>query len=162
MNVRASLYAERNVHGVLPKEGETETNIIFGVDGFLHRDSERLRRFTKTYRKMMLPEQELPGYMIGRGLFDSLARGESVDCIKIYDHSLGRADYSYFQVLFDRIDLYGSNTVLYFLGAKGYEPDKESVNALIETYSETIESKAHGANLLHKLLLEDCLKIACI
>ncbi len=63
---------------------------------------------------------------------------------------------------YHRIDLYGSNTGLYFLDANGYGPDVESVNALIEAYSEMIEPKAHGVNLLHKLLLEDRLKIACI
>lgn len=51
---------------------------------------------------------------------------------------------------------------MYFLDANGYGPDVESVNALIEAYSEMIEPKAHGVNLLHKLLLEDRLKIACI
>lgn len=38
----------------------------------------------------------------------------------------------------------------------------EPVNALIEEYTKTIEPKAYGANLLHKFLLEDRIKIACI
>lgn len=38
----------------------------------------------------------------------------------------------------------------------------ESVNALIEEYTKAMELKAYGANLLHKLLLEDRIKIACI
>ena len=37
-------------------------------------------------------------------------------------HSLGTADYSYFQAIFDQIDLYGGNTTLYFLHAPRITP----------------------------------------
>lgn len=42
--------------------------------------------------------------------------------IKFYGHSLGTADYSYFQAIFDQIDLYGGNTTLYFLHAPRITP----------------------------------------
>lgn len=82
------------------------------------------------------------------------------DVIKFYGHSLGTADYSYFQAIFDQIDLYGGNTTLYFLHAPSYPIDPETVSQLINRYASGLIPESHGRNLLHKLLLEDRLKIA--
>ena len=39
---------------------------------------------------------------------------KDMDVIKFYGHSLARADYSYFQYIFDMYDLYNSNIKLIF------------------------------------------------
>lgn len=102
----------------------------------------------------------LPADMSGRRLFDPLYNGENISSIKFYGHSLGTADYSYFQAIFDQIDLYGGNTTLYFLHAPSYPIDPETVSQLINRYASGLIPESHGRNLLHKLLLEDRLKIA--
>ena len=52
----------------------------------------------------------------------SVSKKTPASLIKFYGHSLGTADYSYFQAIFDQIDLYGGNTTLYFLHAPRITP----------------------------------------
>lgn len=86
--------------------------------------------------------------------------------IKFYGHSLGEADYSYFQSIFDIVDLYNSETILTFLYSD-YKGDsilrrneqlRESFK-LLQDYGNTLTNKEHGKNLLHKLILENRLNI---
>jgi hypothetical protein len=142
-----------NVHGTCDKN-----NIIFGVDRTEELQTDRYI-FTKTYRKMMQgsPDRSLPPY---------------VTKIKFYGHSLGKADYSYFQSIFDNYNLYGGDlssgpltkeqVVLEFYYTV-FDEDREtkivrdatdSVYRLITAYGATIDNKDKGKNLLHKLLLE--------
>ena len=90
--------------------------------------------------------------------------------IKFYGHSLGDADYSYFQAIFDEVNLYESNTRLIFyynknrqnttLQEKAVQEEMfEKVNRLITAYGTTLDNEDHGRNLLHKLLLEGRLTI---
>lgn len=167
--VMSSLYIEQNVHGTLPKvvsqrdllgDLDPPINIIFGIDGYEAPKGNRVRRFTKTARKLSLPRQELPNRMRGRRMFDPLYDGESIQAVKVYGHSLGEADYSYFHALFDQIDLYESDTVLYFLYSTGHETIPEAVGDLLDRYGESLRPKAHGKNLLHKLMMEDRIRIA--
>ena len=86
--------------------------------------------------------------------------------IKFYGHSLGKPDYSYFQSLFDGVDLYESKTALVFYfpyqtgaGAKAKNEEWRThlaniINDLLVNYGATMENKDHGKNLMHKLLLE--------
>jgi len=149
-----------NVHGTYQDD-----NIIFGVDA-----TEKLVDdayiFTKTHRKL------LQG-----GKNEALPR--HVKKIKFYGHSLGNADYSYFQSIFDHYNLYGDNLDL-LNNRTGNKPvellfyfaifDKnreieirrdatENVYKLITTYSNSLDNEAHRKNLLHKLLLEGRIKI---
>ena len=89
---------------------------------------------------------------------------------KFYGHSLGDADYSYFQAIFDEVSLYESNTRLIFyynksrpnttLQEKAVQEEMfEKVNRLITAYGTTLDNEDHGRNLLHKLLLEGRLTI---
>ena len=79
--------------------------------------------------------------------------------IKFYGHSLNEADYSYFQSIFDYYNLYGNARVaLVFYYSKGFE-QTDSIYRLINTYGTTLPNKAQGKNLMHKLLLENRLKI---
>ena len=149
-----------NVHGNL-----ADDNIIFGVD--LTEDLPLdAHIFAKTHRKMLQDSSS-----------NSLPKG--VNRIKFYGHSLGKADYSYFQSIFDHYNLYGDNLDLlhYRSGDKPvvlrfyftvYDESKEaeirrsatdSVYKLIVAYGDTLDNKDKGKNLLHKLLLEGRVQI---
>lgn len=147
-----------NVHGTYDKD-----NIIFGVD-----TTEELpldvHIFTKTHRKMLQDSYSsaLPWY---------------VTKVKFYGHSLGKADYSYFQSVFDNYNLYGSDlafgqprneqVVLQFYFTIFDDSKKadivrdaiDRVYRLITIYGGTLDNKDKGKNLLHKLLLEGRLQI---
>lgn len=119
-------------------------------------------RFTKTYRLMKLssePHQSLVHpYVAG-------SHGSATGVIKFYGHSLADAGYSYFQAIFDEVNLYESDTRLIFYynnNRPGQELQEvfvqeemfEKVSHLITTYGATLDNDDHGRNLLHKLLLE--------
>lgn len=156
-----------NVHGKSEQE-----NIIFGIDGTgidtgleLYTD---IVKFTKTYRLMALSSDPHPSlvqpYIAG-------ADSQETRYIKFFGHSLGQADYSYFQAIFDEVDLYESQTHLIFYYNANRPNDIhmtenhaaeemfEKVNHLISRYGETLDNKDHGKNLLHKLLLEGRLSV---
>lgn len=148
-----------NVHGKLCNQACRipceSSNIIFGIDDTLihsHNTNSDLRLFSKTYRKMcnkntptnILPANDNPSTSV---------------IIKFYGHSLSEADYSYFQSIFDYYNLYGNNKIsLIFYYSKGYEQNDE-IYQLINTYGKTLSNQDQGKNLMHKLLLENRLKI---
>ncbi|MCL2386396.1 MAG: bacteriophage abortive infection AbiH family protein [Defluviitaleaceae bacterium] len=151
-----------NVHGAYD-----EDNIIFGIDVKSASISDA-RIFSKTHRKMFQQSAKsiLP---------------KIVDKIKIYGHSLGEADYSYFHSIFDFYNLYGNGNlvsldykklnppsiVLQFYFTVYDESEEtvikrnatDSVYKLIATYGKSFDNKDKGENLLHKLLLENRIKI---
>lgn len=147
-NSRAVSYV--NIHGKLGG------GIVFGIDGKGMMTDRNVAPFTKTYRLMAMggPQhyEVLPG---------------DVNLIKFFGHSLASADYSYFQAIFDSIDLYGGDTCLAFY----YRPYAEKsdlevrtdmmnrVTELLATYGRTLDNTDHGNNLIHKLLLEGRLSI---
>ena len=147
-----------NVHGKLCLSSCladcNSSSIIFGIDdGVIQSNNEYadLRLFSKTYRKMFdtsAPVSVLP--LIGE---------DSTITIKFYGHSLNEADYSYFQSIFDYYNLYSNDHVgLVFYYSKGYE-QTDSIYRLINTYGKSLSNKDQGKNLMHKLLLENRLKI---
>lgn len=159
-----------NIHG---------GDIIFGIDSnSVDIDDSNypgLVKFTKTYRLMAL----------GKGSKTKLVHphvsgqpGSETSIIKFFGHSLGDPDYSYFQAIFDEVDLYGSDTRLVFYynqnrlnenkddkksknttSENAQEEMFEKVNRLITTYGQTLDNKDHGRNLMHKLLLENRLQV---
>lgn len=148
----------RNVHGTLDR-----TDIIFGIDGKDVAEDDPAVPFTKTYRLMSLVPYESETVK----LCDS-----DTSYIKIFGHSLSRADYSYFQSIFDTVNLYGGDTKLVFM-YKNYpnKPDQSvdeqaireelysRISHLLMEYGSTLDNKDHGKNLMHKLLLEQRLLI---
>lgn len=146
-----------NVHGKLCKNECKNckcSNIIFGIDDTAIKSQNEipeLRLFSKTYRKMQnitAPTEILP-------TIDNNQRLE----IKFYGHSLSSADYSYFQSIFDYYNIYDNNLVsLIFYYSKGYE-QFDAIYDLINIYGNTLANKDQGKNLMHKLLLENRLKI---
>ena len=144
-----------NIHGKLGGE------IIFGIDGKDCMDNPDAVSFTKTFRLM-----QRGGSRTDKLIWtaNSANLQGATDVIKVYGHSLGRADYSYFQSIFDGVDLYESKTVLVFYYP--YDSSDESknekwrnnlansINDLLVGYGTTMNNGDHGKNLMHKLLLE--------
>lgn len=146
-----------NVHGKLNGE------IVFGIDGKEHMDNMHVAPFTKTYRLLGLHSDNR------FTLFDSvgsLARaGNSIGIIKFYGHSLAEPDYSYFQAIFDEVELYSGNTrlVFYFRSHPSSKDAKgemcKNVSRLLSEYGQTMNNVDHGKNLMHKLILEGRLSV---
>lgn len=151
----------RNIHGSLSDE-----NIVFGIDGFSHPGLRELP-FTKTYR-LLSQQSEVNGVVYPH---DTWGYGKT-EVIKFYGHSLAEADYSYFQALFDAVDLYGSDVRLIFYYSI-YDDGKDEatrrarikegmcnrVSRLLMRYGQTFDNEGHGKNLMHKLLLEGRLSV---
>lgn len=146
-----------NIHGKLGGE------IIFGIDGKDCMDNSDAMAVTKTFR-LMRRGGSRTDKLIHTANSSNLQ--DATDVIKFYGHSLGKADYSYFQSIFDGVDLYESKTVLVFYHpcdeSDGAETKNEewrtslanSINDLLVAYGATLDNKDHGKNLMHKLLLE--------
>lgn len=161
------------VHGLAFRDHNHKVGInrvIFGVDSFKYfsgineTDISPLQleyRFTKIYRTLVLYSDKFRSQSkrnVHLNVFD-----KGIKEIKFYGHSLGEADYSYFQQMFDYYDLYSNNElVLYFYYSQypnSGKTDQEllqeqvySITKLIEKYGSTMNNKAHGKNLLTRLL----------
>lgn len=142
----------KNVHGSINKK-----NIVFGIDEFSEA-SEDFVKFTKTYRALSMTKNH-----------SEKLYSKNLQTIKFFGHSLGEADYSYFQSIFDGIDLYGSDVKLIFYYSRFHEHENDNNNEdelqyqritkLLKRYGETRENIFHGKNLMHKLILEGRISI---
>lgn len=143
-----------NVHGVYNKVS------IFGIDQSSISADDSAYIFTKTYRKIShqedLVQLSLPPYKQNMK-------------INFYGHSLAKADYSYFQSIFDIYDIYHNNVKLVF-SYSVYGDDSETndtirhnyyknITKLLREYGNTMINKNHGNNLIHKMLLENRLEL---
>jgi len=151
-----SVSQKSNVHGVYEMN-----NVILGVDFAEKSLPQNMRIFTKTHRKMVQSShKEILSIHIQK--------------IKFYGHSLGEADYSYFQSIFDNYNLYGGDLTygspqvelqFYFsiydesARAEIIRNATDSVYRLITTYGTSLDNEDKGRNLLHKLLLEGRVQI---
>lgn len=156
-----------NVHGRLGGE------IVFGIDGSRIMNNELVVPFTKTYRVMSLNPPDIE--RIVEVPTNASAYGHGTRVIKFYGHSLGKADYSYFQAIFDAVNLYeGETKLIFFFRPHGHKPEdhgdveeakKEAMSkaiALLTAYGATLDNKDHGTNLIHKLLIEGRLVVALL
>ncbi len=160
-----------NIHGIASFDDPNVRNIskdkaenigdglipapIFGVDN--HNIDDWRIIFTKPYRVIENGVNEIRksnGYAY-------------TDKITIYGHSLGQADYSYFETIFDENNLYNSNTEIeyfYYAGEDKLEKVKNRKNAtktlynLLTDYGKTL-SDQHGDNIINKLNIENRLTI---
>lgn len=152
-----------NIHGKLGGE------IVFGIDGTGIMDDSLRAPFTKTYRLMSLDVPDT-GKLVRTASGNAMNVGTAI--IKFYGHSLGEADYSYFQALFDSVKLYEGDTrlIFYFRPPKGEDGSRGDVQEarasmmdrvvhLLASYGNTLDNKDHGRNLIHKLLLEGRLSV---
>lgn len=149
--------AYNNVHGKLcNKECSDNCNfsgVIFGIDNSIiqsQNGNAELRIFSKTYRKMLDTNSSTSILPLNNGV--------PLEII-FYGHSLSEADYSYFQSIFDYYNIYGNDKVsLKFYYSEGFEQTDE-IYRLINSYGKSLLNKEQGKNLIHKLLLENRLKI---
>jgi hypothetical protein len=157
----------RNVHGRIVDPDGCPGHIIFGIDDTMlfptpaasSNYPEQTSRFSKTFRVMEHPS---PTFNPGQEPVDLFDRGHgSFDAVKFYGHSLADADYSYFKAIFDEINLYDGDTALYFLYSRheGFDITEnihKPVYRLMRRYSQELGAYA---NIMHKLLLEDRIRI---
>ncbi|MEQ7216757.1 AbiH family protein [Enterococcus asini] len=147
--------AATNVHGTL-----MDRNIIFGIDQNAVGADTPLFRFTKTFRKMIqvIDPERNKTYINDK---DRLKK------IIFYGHSLGEADYSYFQSIFDYYDIYASDIQLEFCCSTYGDKTSEEVlsdmsilvGKLLSNYGPTMGNENRAKNILHKLMLENRLHI---
>lgn len=145
-----------NIHGRLADE------IVFGIDGKDRMELRDVVPFTKTYRIMALNQPDM-----GRLVRLPNSGNGVTNLIKFYGHSLAPADFSYFESIFDAVDLYGGRTrlVFYYRPFDGWSSEDvqhdtmDRVIKLLAAYGNTLDNKDHGKNLIHKLLLEGRLSV---
>lgn len=151
-----------NIHGIAHHE---ETPYypapIFGIDshGILSKNSQSNFRisFTKAYRVI---ENEINEMRSSSGYAGQ-------DLITIYGHSLGAADYSYFEAIFDENNLYHSDCKIeyyYYPGKNDQEKLIMRQQAITRLYNLLTDygnslSETHGYNILNKLNLENRLSV---
>jgi hypothetical protein len=84
--------------------------------------------------------------------------------IFFYGLSLNENDYSYYQSIFDKYDIYeNKNISINFVTKCVFKNDyTSSVYDLIRGYGNTFDNQDHGKNLLTLLLIENRLKIVAI
>ncbi len=151
-----------NIHGIAHGE---ETPYypapIFGIDshGIISQNGKLDLRvsFTKAYRVI---ENEINEIRSSSGY-----AGE--DLITIYGHSLGVADYSYFEAIFDESNLYYSDCKIeyyYYPGKNNQEKlikRQEAITSLynlLTNYGNSL-SETNGDNIVNKLNLENRLRV---
>ena len=151
-----------NVHG-------TFENPIFGIDNTEIGNDREFYYLTKTSR-----------VLFNNTIKEDFKLPNKIEISKIcfFGHSLARADYSYFQSIFDYYDIYDSEVRLEFKYYNYIKDKKEltdeekeerkdevksnmhkSVIELMNDYGNTASNKSRGQNLLHKLILENRIKI---
>lgn len=138
----------KNIHGTLEKN-----NIIFGVDPKNISTKDKAYIFTKTYRQL-IDQNHLKENIL------SFPNNNSHEII-FYGHSLSEADYSYFEAIFDKLNLYDSDTKLIFkysIFDADYDiglDNVDKVTKLLEEYATTLNNKDHKENLVSRLILEN-------
>lgn len=147
----------KNIHGTLNKD-----NIIFGIDPKEINTKNNAFIFTKTYRQLIGGFTTNKQDLNFNGLYE-----DNGHTIIFYGHSLSEADYSYFEAIFDKSDLYESSTKLIFTYSiySEYQREKitleyiDRITKLLEDYASTLSNKDHKDNLVSRLLLENRLMI---
>lgn len=142
---------DRHIHGSI------EDQPIIGIDQSMFPATDRKYEFSKTYRVLDATKRHV----------DQSVMSHQIKQIVFFGHSLGPADYSYFQSVFDYLNIYENNIEIIF----GFAPygdlsvdeaahiQESRVAALFDEYGRSMDNQAHGNNLLHKLLLENRLSI---
>lgn len=140
-----------NIHGAA-----SSSNLIFGIDSTGISPDSPIYRFTKTSRLMFANLESTTPEVLSPG----------IDTILFIGHSLSEADYSYFQSIFDYLSIYDNSVVLYFCYNEFHENNPKvmedyqlSIHSLLKKYGNTLDNKAHGDNLISKLLLEHRLRM---
>lgn len=82
---------------------------------------------------------------------------------KVFGHSLAKADFAYFQAIFDIVDLYTGPVELVLFFKSYCETAREelllNISRLLDSYGASMNSRDHGKNLMHRLILEGRLSV---
>ena len=96
-----------NVHGKASKKDGKANRIIFGIDNQNISPSNDEYLFTKTFRTLVnYSDLRNSQDVTFQNVYD-----KEISVIKFFGHSLGEADYSYFQQLFDFYNIYHNNNI---------------------------------------------------
>ena len=143
----------RNIHGTLDM-----SDIIFGIDPKYVQTTDKSFTFTKTYRQLIGNISKAS---------NELSFPSTQNEVIFYGHSLSSLDYSYFEAIFDKLNLHDSNARLIFKfttfsGATTEQISLDYVDRitkLLEEYASSLENKDHRENLVSRLLLENRISI---
>ncbi|EAF2521844.1 hypothetical protein CP664_14255 [Listeria monocytogenes] len=149
LSLKDKVDKEVNIHGI------SEENVIFGIDNEKITPASEAYDFTKTYRKLISKGNSKQGIL-----------SKDISEIIFFGHSLSDADFSYFQSIFDYLDIYSADISLKFYYVN-YKNDAElvrreetkAVRSLILKYGESMDNQKKGKNILHKLLLEERISV---
>ncbi|EAF1403350.1 hypothetical protein CH356_14680 [Listeria monocytogenes] len=149
LSLKDKVDKEVNIHGI------SEENVIFGIDNEKITPASEAYDFTKTYRKLISEGNSKQGIL-----------SKDISEIIFFGHSLSDADFSYFQSIFDYLDIYSADISLKFYYVN-YKNDAElvrreetkAVRSLILKYGESMDNQKKGKNILHKLLLEERISV---
>lgn len=159
---RALIHSIVNIHGRArfsnypDNNGYDKAEIVFGIG-----DNEIVKNTDFQNDKRLIFTKELR--ILRNRYIKNIKFINGWDKIRIYGHSLGEADYSYFISIFDKCDLYNSDVQLVFYF---YDDGKEStisafykkVYDLITSYGMA-NSNPYGSHIMNKLILENRIKI---
>ena len=137
-----------NIHGHVQKmHNDESSSIVIGIDDTKNSDNHLFYEFSKSYKvaKIRANNENNNSLRFHNDL-------NNVD-IYFYGHSLSKNDYSYFQAIFDRIDLYSNNVILHFV----YPSDENDINhskfcnfsniyELVHEYGNSFNNKDKGKN----------------
>lgn len=155
---------KNNYGNIVNIHGRIDSKIIIGIDQKETSPKSDIFRFTKTFRIM----SEMNGSMT-----TTILDG-SITTIAFFGHSLNSSDYSYFQSIFDYLDIYNNPITLKFFyvqfnldegetwnenAVRRKKEMAEKVSRLLYDYGNTLDNEEHGHNLVHKLLLEKRLQL---
>ena len=161
-----------NIHGRARKTYKDYTPPIFGID--LH---DILSTKDKYYvlnhdpRTIFTKSSRLLENAINTVKEENVEMSKHQDRIIFFGHSLSSADYSYFESIFDKYNIYDSESKVtlefYFdsHGNKNYDYKKrmrgaiKNVVNLLTTYGRTLGKEKHGENIVSRMKLENRLKI---
>lgn len=137
--------------------GKSTKDIIFGIDTVGLDAGTDEYRYSKTYRKLLMNVENQK--------HESLPK--EVDKIVFFGHSLSLADFSYFQSIFDFYSIYDSTIELKFVFSVYDETKRseiinnqlKSVTSLFSVYGKKMMNSHQGQNMLHKLILENRIKV---
>lgn len=161
-----SLHSEEHKTSYINIHGRLGGEIVFGIDGTGRMNDPTVTPFTKTYRLLSLDVSDTRS-LVHAASPHRLPKDYGTALIKFYGHSLGSADYSYFQAIFDSVHLYEGQTQLIFFYRRHDDKTSEEVRVetmsqvikLLDAYGRTLDNKDHGKNLIHKLLIEGRLAV---
>ena len=153
--INSDSWSINNIHGIADYRGTVSP--IFGIDNHDIVSLSKKNGVTQDPRVIFTK-----AYRVIDNDIDQIQEPIDFDNIKVisfYGHSLGEADYSYFETIFDDVDLYNSKVELEFYYYIKNDPvlDKREairkIENLLVNYGNQLD-QVHGENIMNKLVLE--------